>query len=70
LRIIDDATFKAAQVIKIERRHDATPATAQKARAEAVFSGLIKCGSCGGGMSSVGSDRKEPTPFTSNPCTN
>ncbi|MCA1433114.1 recombinase family protein [Bradyrhizobium sp. BRP20] len=59
LRIIDDATFKAAQVIKVERRRDATPATAQKARApKRVFSGLIRCGSCGGGMSSVGSDRK------------
>jgi site-specific DNA recombinase len=59
LRIIDDATFKAARVIKIERRRDATPASAQKARApKRVFSGLIRCGSCGGGMSSVGSDRK------------
>jgi site-specific DNA recombinase len=59
LRIIDDATFKAAQVIKVERRRDATPATAQKARAaKRVFSGLIKCGCCGGGMSSIGSDRK------------
>lgn len=58
LRIIEDATFKAAQVIKIERRRDATPASAQKARApKRVFSGLIRCGSCGG-MSSVGSDRK------------
>lgn len=59
LRIIDDATFKAAQLIKVERRRDATPATAQKARApKRAFSGLIRCGSCGGGMSSVGSDRK------------
>ncbi|MBR1300594.1 recombinase family protein [Bradyrhizobium sp. AUGA SZCCT0042] len=59
LRIIDDVTFRAAQCIKIERRRDATPASAQKARApKRVFSGLIRCGSCGGGMSSVGSDRK------------
>ncbi|MFK4581091.1 recombinase family protein [Bradyrhizobium ottawaense] len=59
LRIIDEATFRIAQVIKAERRRDATPATAQKARApKRVFSGLIRCGSCGGGMSSVGSDRK------------
>lgn len=59
LRIIDDATFRAAQVIKVERRRDATPATAQKARApKRMFSGLIRCGSCGGGMCSVGSDRK------------
>ncbi|MBR0792166.1 recombinase family protein [Bradyrhizobium manausense] len=59
LRIIDNTTFKTAQVIKIERRRDATPATAQKARApKRVFSGLIRCGSCGGGMSSIGRDRK------------
>ncbi|EIG62292.1 recombinase family protein [Bradyrhizobium sp. WSM1253] len=59
LRIIDDATFKAAQGIKAERRRDATPASAQRARApKRVFSGLIRCGSCGGGMSSIGSDRK------------
>ncbi|XLS12545.1 recombinase family protein (plasmid) [Bradyrhizobium sp. RDM4] len=59
LRIIDGATFKAAQVIKAERRRDATPASAQRARApKRVFSGLIRCGSCGGGMSSVGGDRK------------
>jgi len=59
LRIVDEATFRAAQAIKIERRRDATPASAQKARApKRVFSGLIRCGSCGGGMSSIGSDRK------------
>lgn len=59
LRIVDDATFKAAQVIKVERRRDATPASAQKARSpKRAFSGLIRCGSCGGGMSSVGRDRK------------
>jgi site-specific DNA recombinase len=59
LRIVDDATFKAAQARKVERRHDATPETAQKARApKRVFSGLIKCGSCGGGMASIGADRK------------
>ncbi|WFU46113.1 recombinase family protein (plasmid) [Bradyrhizobium sp. CB82] len=59
LRIIDDTTFNAAQVIKGERRRDATPATAQQGRApKRVFSGLIKCGSCGGGMCSVGSDAK------------
>jgi site-specific DNA recombinase len=59
LRIIDDATFRAAQAVKVERRRDATPATAQKARSpKRVFSGLIKCGCCGGGMSSNGADRK------------
>jgi site-specific DNA recombinase len=40
LRIVDDATFKAAQAIKSQRRHSATPAGAQKARApKRVFSG-------------------------------
>jgi site-specific DNA recombinase len=59
LRIVDDETFKAAQVIKSDRRHDASPSTVQKARApKRVFSGLIKCGCCGGGMSSNGADRK------------
>ena len=59
MRIIDDTTFKAAQAIKLDRRRDATPASAQKARApKRVFSGLIKCGSCGGGMASNGADGK------------
>ena len=50
LRIVDDETFWAAQAVKVERRRDATPATAQKARApKRVFSGRIKCGCCGGG---------------------
>jgi site-specific DNA recombinase len=59
LRIIDDETFKAAQAVKIGRRRDATPATAQQARApKRIFSGLIRCGCCGGGMSSNGTDRR------------
>jgi site-specific DNA recombinase len=59
LRIVDDATFNAAQAVKNNRRHNARPGTVQKARApKRVFSGLIKCGCCGGGMSSNGADRK------------
>jgi site-specific DNA recombinase len=59
LRIIDDATFRAAQAIKAQRRHNATPAGVQRARVpKRVFSGLISCGSCGGGMASIGSDAK------------
>ncbi|WP_247417436.1 recombinase family protein [Bradyrhizobium sp. 159] len=58
LRIVDEATLTAAQAIKVERRREATPASAQRARTpKRVFSGLIRCGSCGGGCS-VGSDRK------------
>lgn len=46
-------------VIKVEHRRDATPASAQQARVpKRIFSGLIKCGCCGGGMSSNGADRK------------
>ncbi len=41
----DEVTFKAAQAIKLDRRRDATPVTAQKARApKRAFSGLLKCG--------------------------
>ncbi|WP_429041523.1 recombinase family protein [Bradyrhizobium elkanii] len=59
LRIISDDLWKAAQAAKVQRRHNATPATVQKARApKRVFSGLIRCGSCGGGMASIGSDAK------------
>lgn len=48
-----------AQAIKAQRRHAATPETVQKARApKRAFSGLIKCGSCGGGMASIGCDAK------------
>ena len=59
LRIVDDVTFNAAQDLKGQKRSSASPATAQKARApKRVFSGLVKCGSCGGGMASIGSDAK------------
>jgi site-specific DNA recombinase len=59
LRIVDDATWKAAQAVKGERRRDATPAEIAKTkRPMRIFSGLIKCGSCGGGMYSNGTDKK------------
>ena len=58
LWIVDEATFRAAQSRKIERRYDATPETAQKACVPNVFFRLIKCGSCGRGMASIGADRK------------
>ncbi|WP_247456513.1 recombinase family protein [Bradyrhizobium sp. 166] len=47
LRIIDDATWQAAQQIKHEHSaaHDPT-----KGRPKRPFSGLIRCGSCGGPM--------------------
>lgn len=55
LRIIDDETFTAAQALKTAKHRESSP----KARApKRVFSGLIKCGSCGGGMSSIGTDKK------------
>ena len=59
LRIVDDETFRRAQAVKVDRRRDGTPATAQEARVpKRVFSGLIRCGCCGGGMSSNGAGRK------------
>ncbi len=55
LRIVDDVTFRAVQTLKAKRHHEAPP----KARAaKRAFSGLIKCGSCGSGMASIGSDAK------------
>ena len=59
LRIVDDVTWKAVQVVKGERRRDATPAEIGKTkRPKRIFSGLIKCGSCGAGMYSNGTDKK------------
>lgn len=48
LRIIDDATWSAAQArkAKLTRKH---PSHAR--RAKHLLSGLLKCGCCGGGMS-------------------
>jgi site-specific DNA recombinase len=58
-RIVDDATWKAAQAVKSERRRDATPAQIAKTkRPKRIFSGPIKRGSCGGGMYSNGTDKK------------
>ena len=54
LKIIDDETFRAAQALKAKRHHEPK----HKAKIpKRIFSGLIKCGSCGGGMTSVGKDR-------------
>lgn len=51
LRLIDDATWKAAQAIKQRRSH--VGATQSRAPLRPL-SGLLKCGSCGGGMTSIG----------------
>ncbi len=54
LRIIDAETWNAAQERKQERRK----LFFHKARSPArMLSGLLKCGSCGGAMSSVGADK-------------
>lgn len=51
LRIVDAATWSAAQLIKQSRSH----AGATRSRvAKRPLSGLLRCGSCGGGMASVG----------------
>jgi site-specific DNA recombinase len=56
LRIIDDATWAAAQARKLER-HTARKA-GQQLRRPRMLSGLIKCGSCGAGMGATSRDRK------------
>lgn len=55
LRIVDQKTWNAAQAIKSKRHALASPKSRKPKRA---FSGLIKCGACGAGMGSVGTDRK------------
>ena len=55
LRIIDNETWQAAQALKA-KHHNATPSAARAPKR--AFSGLLKCGSCGGGMTSIGSDKK------------
>jgi len=51
LRIVDDVVWAKAQAIKAHRSH----AGAAKARApKRPLSGLLRCGSCGAGMASIG----------------
>jgi site-specific DNA recombinase len=55
LRIIDDATWNAAQAIKLKRSHlGATQSRAPRR----PLSGLLRCGSCGGGMVSIGNRKR------------
>lgn len=54
LRIIDAETWAAAQARKEERRHLSLTKTRAPRR---MLSGLIKCGTCGGAMASVGADK-------------
>jgi len=53
LRIIDEKTWKAAQVQRQERSVGPIHKTRKKTR---VFSGLLRCGACGSGMGSRGKD--------------
>ena len=58
LRIIDDDTWRQAQALQESRTRDTRPDTLQSPdwrhrRAKHLFSGLIKCAECGGGMSLV-----------------
>jgi site-specific DNA recombinase len=55
LAIVEDATFKAAQVIKAGRSHQGA---SQSRKAVRPLSGLLRCGSCGAGMSAIGAQRK------------
>jgi site-specific DNA recombinase len=55
LRIIDDVTWNAAQAIKLKRSHlGATQSRAPRR----PLSGLLRCGSCGGGMVSIGNRKR------------
>ena len=55
LRIIDDTTWNAAQAIKLKRSHlGATQSRAPRR----PLSGLLRCGSCGGGMVSIGNRKR------------
>jgi DNA invertase Pin-like site-specific DNA recombinase len=55
LRIVEPDVFKAAQELK--RSRGGIRIHAQR-RSKHLLSGLLKCGSCGSGMSSAGSDRQ------------
>ena len=55
LRVIDDATWNAAQVIKLKRSHLGAPQSRAPRR---PLSGLLRCGSCGGGMVSIGNHKR------------
>jgi hypothetical protein len=48
LRIVDDEIFRAAQELKATR---GGPRPHQKRKPRHLFSGLLKCGCCGAGMS-------------------
>jgi site-specific DNA recombinase len=55
LAIVEDAAFKAAQMIKAGRSHQGA---SQSRKAVRPLSGLLRCGSCGAGMSAIGAQRK------------
>jgi site-specific DNA recombinase len=51
LRIVDDETWKLAQAIKAEKHRNSAP---QGRRPQRLFSGIMRCGVCGSGMSASG----------------
>ena len=59
LRIVSDELFEAVQVRKAARRGDGSLKAVRAARRPRhLLSGLLRCGSCGAGMCSVGASRK------------
>jgi site-specific DNA recombinase len=59
LRIVSDELFEAVQIRKAARRGDGSLKAARDARGPRhLLSGLLRCGSCGAGMCSVGASRK------------
>ena len=57
LKIIDDDLWKAAHAVKKRKAIAGGPKSRQPKR---LLSGLLRCGSCGGGMTSCSHDRKGP----------
>ena len=59
LRIVGDELFEAVQARKVARRGDGSLKAVRASRGPRhMLSGLLRCGSCGAGMCSVGASRK------------
>ena len=57
LRIIDDATFEAAQCVRTQR---SIGDRRYRSRPRRILSGLLRCGACGAGMSKKDTDHGRP----------
>lgn len=57
LRILDDKTFEAAQLVRVQR---SSAGPRGRIRPKRLLSGLLRCGECGGGMSKKDNDHGRP----------